>query len=492
MALVLYEPIRLPYAIIPGYWAPSLVPAGVHRQGFSSQEARKQPAYALLSQAGTGTIMSPSSIEVARRFCENFRRVMKSNIKPLRKIKQTPRVFTSESGIQQIITRKAIPSRPIDEHACEAMNLVISDACLWASSGLLPWVFKGHICPIERKIFASIVAESIPPAATAPATSSIVGHRLMLAWEALKLVPADEFISRFVTRKAICSRPIDQHVCEAKDLIISDACLWASSGVLPWIFKGHICPIERKIFAAIAAEIIPPSADATPPSPIVGLRLMVAWETLKPGPAMEYSVTSEAIPDPTIDQCISAVTNLAHDDTCLWPNSAFVHRAFMRSTSTIERQILASIATPRIDVASPPWTDFVDVVVSIAFKARKPPAIQASIECLHDTDDFSEDSEIVTNFEAGDWAWEMDLVDLGVLPSTFSTLTLPEISPEHFEGVELDKDALAVGISRSLSWASFIPGCVPESFDGALDRVRPLYFNYTQYLSMTSERRCNL
>ncbi|KAL0947595.1 hypothetical protein HGRIS_013684 [Hohenbuehelia grisea] len=156
MALARYEPIRLPYAIIPGYWAPSLVPAGVHRQGFSSQDARKQPAYARLSQSGAGMILSPRAIEVARRFCENFRRVMKSNIKPLLKIKQTPRVFTSESGIQQIITRKAIPSRPIDEHACEAMNLIISDACLWASSGLLPWMFKGHICPIERKTFVSV------------------------------------------------------------------------------------------------------------------------------------------------------------------------------------------------------------------------------------------------------------------------------------------------------------------------------------------------
>ncbi|KAL0947601.1 hypothetical protein HGRIS_013690 [Hohenbuehelia grisea] len=497
MALARYEPIRLPYAIIPGYWAPSLVPAGVHRQGFSSQDARKQPAYARLSQVvrlasllvvfdsriclvGAGMILSPRAIEVARRFCENFRRVMKSNIKPLLKIKQTPRVFTSESGIQQIITRKAIPSRPIDEHACEAMNLIISDACLWASSGLLPWMFKGHICPIERKTFASIVTESIPPVAAAPATSSIVGHRLMLAWEGLKPVLADESISRFVTRKAICSRPIDQHVCEAKDLIISDACLWVSSGVLPWIFKGHICPIERKIFAIIAAESIPPSAEATAPNPVVGLWLMVAWETLNPAPAMESSVSSEVIPDPTIDQCGSAVTHEchclsqdlvtqflfkpAHDDTSLWPNSAFVHRAFTRSTSTIEQQIFASIAAARTDVANPPWTDIVNVVVSIAFKARRPPPIQ--IECLPD----NRDDCIGTSFECGDWAWEMDLIACGILPSTFSTLTLPDLFPERFEGVELDKDAVAAGISRSRSWASFVPGCVPECLHEAPDQ----------------------
>ncbi|KAL0947611.1 hypothetical protein HGRIS_013700 [Hohenbuehelia grisea] len=453
MALALYEPIRLPYAIIPGYWVPSLVPAGVHRQGFSSQDARKQPAYARLSQSGAGMILSPSAIEVARRFCENFRRVMKSNIKPLLKIKQTHRVFTSESGIQQILTRKANPSRPIDEHACEAMN------------GIFALLSARFLHPSSL----NIVAESIPPAATAPATSSIVAHRLMLAWEALKPAPADESISRFVTRKAICSRPIDQHVCEAKDLIISDACLWASSGVLPWIFKGHICPIERKILATIAAESIPPSADATPPSPIVGIRLMVAWETLKPAPAMESSVTSEAIPDPTIDQCGSAVTNLAQDDTSLWPNSAFVHRAFTRSTSTIERQILASIAAARTDVANPPWTDFVNVVVSIAFKARRPPPIQESIECLPGNRDIPEDS-IGTSFECGDWAWEMDPVALGILPSTFSTPTLPDLFPERFQGVEFDKDAVAAGISRSRSWASFVPGCVPECLHEAPDQ----------------------
>ncbi|KAL0947594.1 hypothetical protein HGRIS_013683 [Hohenbuehelia grisea] len=295
---------------------------------------------------------------------------------------------------------------------------------------------------------ASIVTESIPPVAAAPATSSIVGHRLMLAWEGLKPVLADESISRFVTRKAICSRPIDQHVCEAKDLIISDACLWVSSGVLPWIFKGHICPIERKIFAIIAAESIPPSAEATAPNPVVGLWLMVAWETLNPAPAMESSVSSEP----------------AHDDTSLWPNSAFVHRAFTRSTSTIEQQIFASIAAARTDVANPPWTDIVNVVVSIAFKARRPPPIQ--IECLPD----NRDDCIGTSFECGDWAWEMDLIACGILPSTFSTLTLPDLFPERFEGVELDKDAVAAGISRSRSWASFVPGCVPECLHEAPDQ----------------------
>ncbi|KAL0947603.1 hypothetical protein HGRIS_013692 [Hohenbuehelia grisea] len=81
MALVLYEPRRHACAIVPSYWLPLVVPAGVHRQEFCSTDARKQPAYARLSQAGVAIFISPRATDVARRFCENlnFRYSMKNN-----------------------------------------------------------------------------------------------------------------------------------------------------------------------------------------------------------------------------------------------------------------------------------------------------------------------------------------------------------------------------------------------------------------------------